>query len=63
MEHDLDDFEGKVAIVTGGASGIGRAAIETLNQRGASVVIADIRDGQGEELARALGTRLDGRSD
>jgi NAD(P)-dependent dehydrogenase (short-subunit alcohol dehydrogenase family) len=57
MEHDLDDFEGKVAIVTGGASGIGRAAIETLHQRGASVVIADIRDGQGEELARALGTR------
>lgn len=57
MEHDLDDFEGKVAIVTGGASGIGRAAVETLHQRGASVVIADIRDGQGEELARALGTR------
>lgn len=57
MEHDLDDFEGKVAIVTGGASGIGRAAIETLHQRGASVVVADIHDGQGEELARALGSR------
>jgi NAD(P)-dependent dehydrogenase (short-subunit alcohol dehydrogenase family) len=34
MEHDLHDFEGKVAIVTGGASAIGRAAIETLHQRG-----------------------------
>jgi NAD(P)-dependent dehydrogenase (short-subunit alcohol dehydrogenase family) len=55
MEHD--DFEGKVAIVTGGASGIGRATVETLYQRGASVVIADIRDGDGTELARALGER------
>ncbi|MGO9153793.1 SDR family NAD(P)-dependent oxidoreductase [Mycobacterium sp.] len=35
MEHD--EFEGKVAIVTGGASGIGQATVETLHQRGASV--------------------------
>ena len=55
MEHD--EFEGKVAIVTGGASGIGRATVETLRQRGASVVIADVRDGDGTELARALGAR------
>lgn len=54
VEHE---FEGKVAIVTGGASGIGEATVEALHQRGASVVIADVRDGDGTELARALGDR------
>jgi NAD(P)-dependent dehydrogenase (short-subunit alcohol dehydrogenase family) len=54
VEHE---FEGKVAIVTGGASGIGEATVEALHQRGASVVIADVRDGDGTELARTLGDR------
>jgi NAD(P)-dependent dehydrogenase (short-subunit alcohol dehydrogenase family) len=58
MEHDVvGDLEGKVAIVTGGASGIGRATVEKLHEQGASVVIADIRDELGEEVARALGAR------
>ncbi len=51
------EFEGEVAIVTGGASGIGEATVETLHQRGASVVIADVRDGDGTALARTLGGR------
>lgn len=51
------EFEGKVAIVTGGASGIGEATVETLHQRGASVVMADVRDGDGTALARTLGGR------
>ena len=54
VEHD---FEGKVAIVTGGASGLGQATVETLHQRGAAVVIADLREADGTELARALGAR------
>jgi NAD(P)-dependent dehydrogenase (short-subunit alcohol dehydrogenase family) len=37
-----DDLKGKVALVTGGASGIGAATVERLSQRGAHVVVADL---------------------
>ena len=40
------EFEGKVAIVTGAASGIGRATAILLNSRGASVVAEDIKPDQ-----------------
>jgi NAD(P)-dependent dehydrogenase (short-subunit alcohol dehydrogenase family) len=45
----------KVAIVTGGASGIGRATVELFTREGARVVLADIQDDQGAALAAALG--------
>ncbi|WP_048645661.1 SDR family NAD(P)-dependent oxidoreductase [Nitratireductor soli] len=51
MERELD---GKVAIVTGGAQGIGKACIEALAVRGAEVVIADIDGEAGERLARTI---------
>ncbi|MER3487561.1 MAG: 3-oxoacyl-ACP reductase, partial [Chloroflexota bacterium] len=35
------DFQGRVALVTGGASGIGRATVERLRQGGATVVVFD----------------------
>ena len=38
------DFGNRVAIVSGGASGIGAAAAELLNQRGARVFVLDVRD-------------------
>ena len=51
------DFDGKVVIVTGSASGIGRATAELFARHGASVIVADV-DGPGAEtVAGALGGR------
>lgn len=60
-------FEGKVAIVTGGASGIGYACAATLAQGGAKVVVADISPETGDRAvadlkaagAEAIFTRTD----
>ena len=46
---------GRVAIVTGGAGGIGRAMVETFVAAGAGVVIADLDADAGSALAGALG--------
>ena len=48
-------LDGQVAIVTGGASGIGRATVELFVAQGARVVIADINVEQGKALATVLG--------
>ncbi len=47
--------QGKVAFVTGGASGIGRAAVRTLVREGAQVVIADLNHDGAAAVARELG--------
>jgi NAD(P)-dependent dehydrogenase (short-subunit alcohol dehydrogenase family) len=49
------DFSGKVAFVTGGASGIGAACSKQFAANGASVVIADMNETSGRALAAALG--------
>ena len=51
----MESFANKVALVTGGASGIGRAVAERLAREGASVVIADIDEEAGSEIAAATG--------
>ena len=51
------EIQGKVALVTGGASGLGRATAETLAQAGASVAILDLPGQPGAELAVELGPR------
>jgi meso-butanediol dehydrogenase/(S,S)-butanediol dehydrogenase/diacetyl reductase len=50
----MSRLKGKVAIVTGGASGIGAATIRRFAAEGAAVVVADVADEKGEAVARAL---------
>lgn len=48
-------LDGKVAVVTGGASGIGLASVRRFVEEGARVVIGDLADAAGTELTRQLG--------
>ena len=59
------DLQGRVAVITGGASGIGLATARGLRARGASLVLADIEQGPLDAAAReldALGVVCDVRS-
>ena len=55
----LDDLTGRVAVVTGGAHGIGRAIVEALLGEGAKVVIADIE----QPVLTATMAELEGQGD
>jgi NAD(P)-dependent dehydrogenase (short-subunit alcohol dehydrogenase family) len=48
-------LEGKVAVITGGASGIGEASARLFAEEGAEVVVADVQDERGRGLASELG--------
>lgn len=47
-------LEGKVATITGAASGIGEATARLFAREGASVLLADVNDARGEKLAAAI---------
>jgi NAD(P)-dependent dehydrogenase (short-subunit alcohol dehydrogenase family) len=63
----MEDLQGKVAVITGGASGIGRAVAQRAAAEGMKIVLGDIEDGPLEQAvddlgaagAEAIGVRTD----
>jgi len=55
MGNASNRLEGRAALVTGGASGLGEATIRLFVEEGARVLIADVQDERGEPLAEELG--------
>ena len=51
-------LEGRTAIVTGGARGIGKAIVKTLAARGANIAVVDLRMELAEETANEITTKL-----
>jgi NAD(P)-dependent dehydrogenase (short-subunit alcohol dehydrogenase family) len=52
----MGQVQGKVAILTGGASGIGAAGAATLAREGAKVVVTDLDDPRGQALVADIGS-------
>ena len=58
MANSAGNFAGKVAIVTGGASGIGLATAKRLTAEGSTVVITDVDEAGGKAAAEDLATEF-----
>ena len=61
MTENTTSYEGQVAIVTGGASGIGKSVVTSLAQRGVNVAVADYQFENAEkvaaEISKSTGTK------
>jgi len=51
----MGKLQDKITIITGGASGLGKGMAELFAAEGATVVVADLQEDAGQELAKALG--------
>jgi NAD(P)-dependent dehydrogenase (short-subunit alcohol dehydrogenase family) len=54
---ELFSLQGRVAVVTGGASGLGEAIVHGFAQQGATVVVVDVQEQAGEQVAEAVRAR------
>ena len=67
MRSDMKEFKGKVAVITGGASGIGLAIAERCVQEGIKIVLSDVNQADLEKAEATLkasgGTVVSVRSD
>jgi 3(or 17)beta-hydroxysteroid dehydrogenase len=52
-------LENKIALITGASRGIGKAIAEIFHREGAVVILTDIRNEEGEKLAKSLGEKSD----
>ncbi|CAI5768551.1 Hypothetical predicted protein [Podarcis lilfordi] len=57
MAAALRSLKGMVGLVTGGASGLGRATAEQRVQQGGSAVLVDLPKSDGESVTKSLGER------
>ena len=53
------ELKGKVAVITGGAQGIGAAIVKVMHREGANVIIADLNEDTARTTAERMGDRCD----
>ncbi|KAG2216883.1 hypothetical protein INT45_004567, partial [Circinella minor] len=56
--QQINNFSGKVAVITGGGSGIGKATAMALSERGVKIVIGDISEKSGEEAVKEINDKI-----
>ena len=57
MQSNSGQLTGKIVVITGGAGGLGTAFARHIIERGGSVVVTDLLDGEGKQLVGELGAQ------